>query len=64
MVDSSEDSSDDEDDESAGICTIGENVECNGNNTDNSPDEANYKATGGGTFPGLPAHLIHVDANE
>ena len=43
--------------EGKGVCTIGENVDCS-NNTGNQPTEADYRAHAGGTFPGLPDHLV------
>ena len=44
--------------ESKGIVAIGENVECTGNNTVNTAFNAEYRAHEGGTFPGLPDHLV------
>jgi len=45
-------------DGSKGICTIGDNVQCSGNNTDNRSMNCQYRAHQGGTFPGLPNHLV------
>ena len=40
------------------ICTVGENVDCSGNNTGNTAIDADFCARQGGTFPGLPDHLV------
>ena len=42
-----------ENEEGKGIVTVGENVECSGNNTGNHPADADYRAHEGGTFPEL-----------
>jgi len=44
---------------SKGIVTVGEDVECSGNNTSTNPPHcADYKADEAGTFKGLPGHLV------
>jgi len=45
---------------SKGICTIGDNVDCSGNNPANDPHNADDAAVAGGQLPGAPQERILV----
>jgi len=51
-----------ENEEGKGIVTVGENVECSGNNTGNHHGCSDYTALADGTFVGLPRERILVSA--
>lgn len=43
-----------------GICTVGENVQCSGNNTRNRPGRADCVVRAGGQLPGAPPERVLV----